>query len=177
MVQQGQQPRPRCLGLLPRALEDLAQRPSLAVVGRGDAEKGGDRGGQVHQPRAVRNGAGADPRTGHHEGNVLFGEAAVGPAPLTRRWLGQREAERDGGLRDDVALVAARVQRRQPGDVALCGDGTLTSSAGRQGACSWHDGLDDADTGGVGPGYTYVKPYFRSDGTFVSGYYRSLPRP
>lgn len=59
------------------------------------------------------------------------------------------------------------------GDVGLCADGSLTSSAGRQGACSWHGGLMSPGSEGGGSGSTYVEPYFRSDGTYVSGHYRS----
>ena len=59
------------------------------------------------------------------------------------------------------------------GHVAACEDGTLTTSAGKQGACSWHGGLTDSDTSGNGS--TYVMPYFRSDGTHVRGHWRSLP--
>jgi hypothetical protein len=96
-------------------------------------------------------------------------ETATGPA--------RSEVAPRGWPDDDLGEGPVDPPSAKTGDVALWGDGTLTSSAGRQGACSWHDGLDDADTGGVGAGYTYVKPYFRSDGTLVSGHYRSLPRP
>ena len=59
--------------------------------------------------------------------------------------------------------------------VAACEDGTLTMSAGKQGACSWHGGRADSDMSGNASGSTYVKPYVRSDGTHVRGHWRSLP--
>jgi hypothetical protein len=60
------------------------------------------------------------------------------------------------------------------GGSTLCSDGTTTSSAGSQGACSWHGGLSGATSSGpaLGSGSHYVQPYTRADGTSVRGYWR-----
>jgi hypothetical protein len=75
------------------------------------------------------------------------------------------------------APVAPAAVNPDPGTMAFCSDGTVTNSAGQQGACSWHGGLmnpsDSTGASGKGGGSTWVTGYTRSDGTYVSGYYRS----
>ncbi len=105
------------------------------------------------------------------------------PEPLElaagERWSSATDREAGSNYEFDAPDFGS-IGEPGTGSLGLCRDGSLTSAVGRQGACSWHGGLSEGskalsssrDRLSSSGGSTYVQPYRRSDGTYVSGHYR-----